>query len=590
MPLRLPRRILLVVLAAAVPALSGTTKAKAAPKPRSSSFSSLMHRVSAYLNSEPVREAQVEAAVAAVRGGIPTDQGEDLDQRLLDRIHLLRQRLLSSSPSADDDTSLRKAYDALAASQWVQASEGSPGSEAGSEALKSVRQWERHAEGLPDRLRSYLQRAAVADFSGKNLAIRGWGEYCRGITPALSEAPASDSTLVFDPDTAKLDEALAGLQKSWLEKKLAKDDEAQAHYLAGQVYAALATAPLKGVAGGQAKVASTPSRAVDLAMPSKSAMPGPDTAPDFSPRQIYAKAARSVVLILCAESGGTGELGSGSVIDSAGHVLTNAHVVIRDSTGQPWPTIRVYLKPPKMTGDPKQDLANPIGGKVVSFDRGLDLALVELDDAPKVAPLALGDPDDVVVGDHVAAIGHPEQGGLWTLTTGVVSTLVANVGGVKGKNVFQTDASINRGNSGGPLLNANGDIIGVNTLMSRKAADGLAITAVNFSVKADVAKNWIAKAGMSMDYAKPADSAPAKTMVAAAPKPVPAPPAPAKVEPAQMGGEVQPGPKPAVKAEQRQMVTESKPFNKEKLIEEEMKEMEDLEEEMHQEVLKHKPQ
>jgi serine protease Do len=310
------------------------------------------------------------------------------------------------------------------------------------------------------------------------------------------------------------------------------------------------------------------------------------------------------VLIMCADESGAGELGSGSIIDGSGHVLTNAHVVIQSTSGKPWQTVRVYLKPAKMTGDPKQDLVDPITAKVVSYDRSLDLALLELEDAPKVPPLALGNPDDVVIGDHVAAIGHPEQGGLWTLTTGVVSTLVANVGGVKGKNVFQTDASINRGNSGGPLLNANGDIIGVNTLMSRKAADGLAITAVNFSVKSDVVKTWIASAGSEVSYA-PAPASPAPDVASVPPaKSVPSGAGKlAAVEGAGKGaglglmsgasggssGSLAPSSAapPAVK---REMVTESKPYNKEKLIEEAMKELEDMGDEMHQEIMRKKAQ
>src|SRR5439155_16151077 len=104
----------------------------------------------------------------------------------------------------------------------------------------------------------------------------------------------------------------------------------------------------------------------------------------------------------------------------------------------------------------------------------------------RAGSLALGDDSGVEPGDPVVAIGHPEQGGLWTLTQGVVSTVIADLGGVAGKNAFQTDASINRGNSGGPLIDRSGNIIGVNTSMARKAADGLTITSVNFSVRASV--------------------------------------------------------------------------------------------------------
>jgi serine protease Do len=115
--------------------------------------------------------------------------------------------------------------------------------------------------------------------------------------------------------------------------------------------------------------------------------------------------------------------------------------------------------------------------------------------------LSLGRPGDVSIGDQVAAIGHPEEGGLWTLTTGIVSSQIADLGGVKGKKAFQTDTSINRGNSGGPLLSASGDIIGINTSMSRTASDGMTITAVNFAVRADIAKRWLAKSGLKVAYA-----------------------------------------------------------------------------------------
>ena len=150
-------------------------------------------------------------------------------------------------------------------------------------------------------------------------------------------------------------------------------------------------------------------------------------------------------------------------------ILTNAHVVIQDSTRKPWSRINVYFKPAKLTGDTQRDLVSPVEGKVIAWDPALDLALVEVAGLPAAtSAIALAHPDTVSVGDRVAAIGHPEQGGLWTLTTGVISTLQSNLGGVKGKDAFQTDTSINRGNSGGPLLDSSGRLVGVNTSMSAK--------------------------------------------------------------------------------------------------------------------------
>jgi serine protease Do len=582
---------LLVFLAAATPVLADPPAGSQQAAP-ASTFSQLLNRISAYLNSEPVQESPVEAAVAAVRGGHPTVMGEDMDQRLNDRINFLRQKLLSASVSAEDANSLKTIYHAMALSQWVQAVEADPKS--GADALKAIRGWT--AEGTSSALTDYLQKSEAADFSGDKLASHGWGDYCHAITPAPSgETPSPDASKTIDSATAKIDEALKSLGDTLKGRKLPANEQTQDLFLIGEAYDALSKSPLKAVTMTNAKAESAPARKIELAAPSKSAPATASSAPTFSPRQIYAKAARSVVLILCSESGGAGELGSGSFIDGAGHVLTNAHVVIRESTGKPWPTIHVYLKPEKMTGDSKLDLVNPYNGKVVSYDRGLDLALVELDNPPKEAALALGNPDDVVVGDPVAAIGHPEQGGLWTLTTGVVSTLVANLGGVEGKTAFQTDASINRGNSGGPLLNANGDIIGVNTLMSRKAADGLAITAVNFSVRADVAKNWIQGAGMNLAYAGPS-AAPADMdrQVAAVPTPVAAPPA-STVAPAAPPAAVavqadkpKPG-KLGAKPGKRVMITQSKPFDKDQLIKEQIKAMENLEDDMHQEFLRKKP-
>ncbi len=279
----------------------------------------------------------------------------------------------------------------------------------------------------------------------------------------------------------------------------------------------------------------------------------------MSAKEIYQRASPSVVLILAAESGsGAGELGTGSIIEG-GRILTNAHVVINDKTGRPFSAVRVYLKPDRVTGDTKRDLQGPISAKVARFDRALDLAILVPETKLKAGPLVLGDDSAVEPGDSVVAIGHPEQGGLWTLTQGVISTVIANLGGVAGKDAFQTDASINRGNSGGPLLDRSGSIIGVNTSMARKAADGLTITSVNFSVKSSVARRWIGGEAASI-----APAAPVEPAVVEAPKaPVLLPPAPKT--------------KPVV-------LTPAKPYRIDDVLEAEMQEMDDLEGEMRREI------
>ena len=141
--------------------------------------------------------------------------------------------------------------------------------------------------------------------------------------------------------------------------------------------------------------------------------------------------------------------GSGFVIDNDGHILTNYHVV------QGAETIEVTL------GDQSRYKAKYIGA-----DTRNDIALIQIDPkGRKITALPLGDSRNLLVGQRVLAIGNP-FGFQSTLTTGVVSSLGRTV--QTSENTFideaiQTDAAINRGNSGGPLLNSRGEVIGINS-------------------------------------------------------------------------------------------------------------------------------
>lgn len=141
--------------------------------------------------------------------------------------------------------------------------------------------------------------------------------------------------------------------------------------------------------------------------------------------------------------------GSGFLIDTEGHILTNYHVV------QGAQSIQVTL------GDQSRYMAKFIGA-----DTRNDIALIKIDPRErKLTPLPLGDSRNLVVGQRVLAIGNP-FGFQSTLTTGVISSLGRTV--QTGENTFidqaiQTDAAINRGNSGGPLLNTHGQVIGINS-------------------------------------------------------------------------------------------------------------------------------
>jgi serine protease Do len=227
--------------------------------------------------------------------------------------------------------------------------------------------------------------------------------------------------------------------------------------------------------------------------------PGVGWAGNLSPREIYENSSPAVVLIMgYSHSGQRGSGGTGSIIQQDGFVLTNAHVVIEERTGLPYPRLTIYLKPDRVTGDRKVDLSRSGKARVVAYSEPLDLALLKLDGLPGPFPvLELDDSDQAEIGDRVVAIGHPEQGGLWTLTTGTISAEFDNFNDTKGKSVFQTETGLNRGNSGGPLLDTDGRMIGVNTAIARVAPDGLPITSISFSLKSNVAKQWLRDQGVS---------------------------------------------------------------------------------------------
>lgn len=212
----------------------------------------------------------------------------------------------------------------------------------------------------------------------------------------------------------------------------------------------------------------------------------------LSPRDIYKSYGPAVVLVFATDGSAQGSAGTGSVITADGQVITNAHVIANE--GRPYKKLFVYFKPEKLTGSMKDDLQHRYEAQLVDLDKDLDLALLKIKAPPKgMVIMPVADPDNVEIGDPVVAIGHPETAGLWTMTTGMVSSVVKDFQGVPGKDIFQTDASINRGNSGGPLINEFGQMIGINTSISRRAADGLAITGINFSLKSSVPVKWLAK-------------------------------------------------------------------------------------------------
>ena len=141
-------------------------------------------------------------------------------------------------------------------------------------------------------------------------------------------------------------------------------------------------------------------------------------------------------------------LGSGFIIDAAGHVVTNAHVV--EGADQ----VKVKL------ADERE-----FSAKVVGRDKRLDLAVLELAGAKDLPAAALGSSDKLRVGEYVVAIGNPFGLG-HTVTMGIVSAKDRAIGAGPYDDFIQTDASINPGNSGGPLFNLKGEVVGINTAIN----------------------------------------------------------------------------------------------------------------------------
>ena len=163
---------------------------------------------------------------------------------------------------------------------------------------------------------------------------------------------------------------------------------------------------------------------------------------------IFSRVGPAVVRIVTGQG-----LGSGWLVDSKGYIITNNHVIAESQNGR----VRVSF-----TG-----LFETIG-QVVGADADSDIAVVKVDEMPQDAkPVELGDSDKVQVGQRTIAIGNP-LGQDRTVTTGIVSAIGRTIeedpnyhyqiGGA-----IQTDAAINPGNSGGPLLNASGQVIGMDT-------------------------------------------------------------------------------------------------------------------------------
>jgi S1-C subfamily serine protease len=187
----------------------------------------------------------------------------------------------------------------------------------------------------------------------------------------------------------------------------------------------------------------------------------------LTPLQIFQKDAPGVVEVRArflspgsSSSAGQG-LGSGFLVSTDGYIITNAHVITNDGVAAD--SVEVVFR----SENGASASTSRVPASVVGGDESTDVAVLKIDPskAPALHPLTLGDSAGVLVGEPVVAIGNP-LGLSFTLTSGIVSATNRNLQAPDGSVIpdgIQTDAAINSGNSGGPLIDMSGKVIGVNT-------------------------------------------------------------------------------------------------------------------------------
>ena len=244
-----------------------------------------------------------------------------------------------------------------------------------------------------------------------------------------------------------------------------------------------------GVAGALGHLDGKSTTVVEAAVPATPVA----ASTNLSIREIYRRSAPGVVQIVSTEKStpqtdlsgspfsqpGQQALGSGFVLDKEGHIVTNYHVVQGAS---------------KIEVGFSNDTS--YSAKLVGSDPSTDIAVLQVD-APSRAltPLPLGNSDRVTVGDEVVAIGNP-FGLDRTATAGIISAIQRRITAPNGFSIdhaLQTDAPINHGNSGGPLIDARGAVIGVNAQIETGGNSGEGNVGIGFAVPANTVKDVVAQ-------------------------------------------------------------------------------------------------
>ena len=207
----------------------------------------------------------------------------------------------------------------------------------------------------------------------------------------------------------------------------------------------------------------------------------------FDPEKVYRQAGPGVVTILSIfkdgkedEENPNGGQGSGFVVADTGEIATNAHVVTTGEGKAIKKADEVYVR----FAD-----HNQVKARIVGFDPNSDVALLTLEtrEGLTLRPIGLGESEDVKVGEPVTAIGSP-FGEEQSLSVGVVSATdraIQSLTGFDTLGAVQTDAAINQGNSGGPLLDSGGEVIGINAQIRTRSGGG---EGVGYAIPVDQVK------------------------------------------------------------------------------------------------------
>jgi putative serine protease PepD len=250
-------------------------------------------------------------------------------------------------------------------------------------------------------------------------------------------------------------------------------------FIAGAVSvgAVVAILVVSGVLDTGSTTTQSPNSSTATATPAPTTTVSSTPASATSVTGIYNRVSKGVVFVENDQSGQAAASGSGFVIDGAGHVVTNEHVVENGTS------FRVRFG----------ENGDPIPAKLLGADRSNDLAVLQIDPSKAggaLQPVQLGSSSSLQPGEPTIAIGSP-FGLEGTVTSGIVSALNRTIQAPNGFSIsgaIQTDAAINPGNSGGPLLDGQGRVIGVNSQIASQSGSN---SGVGFAIPVDQVKRVV---------------------------------------------------------------------------------------------------